>query len=107
MAKTRSATKNRSLTSNPSLNTKCIYDPHSPSDGVRVLVMSFWPRGVARNHVDVWFRELGTAPSLIKEWKAEQISWTEFRRHYRRGLQEPAARQAVVEIRRLLSSKPV
>jgi uncharacterized protein YeaO (DUF488 family) len=89
------------------LTTKCIYDPASPQDGVRVLVMRFWPRGVARKAVNLWFRELGTAPALIQEWKQEKIRWTQFRRGYQKGLQDPAARQAIMEIRKILSEKPV
>jgi uncharacterized protein YeaO (DUF488 family) len=87
--------------------TKCIYDAAFPQDGVRILVMRFWPRVVPKTAVDRWFRELGTAPALIQEWKQEKIRWTEFRRAYQRGLQDPAARQAITEIRKLLSEKPV
>ena len=90
-----------------SLTTKCIYDPRSPQDGMRVLVMTFWPRGVARAAVDLWCRELGTTPALIQEWKKGTIHWMKFRRAYQRGLQDPAARQAVTEIRKLLSEKSV
>ena len=74
---------------------------------MRVLVMRFWPRGVARDRVDLWFRELGTAPALIQAWKQEAIRWPEFRRSYQRSLQDPAARQAITEIRKLLAEKPV
>jgi uncharacterized protein YeaO (DUF488 family) len=90
-----------------SLTTKCVYDPRSPGDGLRLLVMRFWPRGVARTAVDLWFRELGTTPALIQQWKNGAVRWTEFRRAYQRGLQDPAARQAITEIRKLLSEKPV
>lgn len=90
-----------------SLTTKSIYDPASSEDGLRVLVMRFWPRGVARKAADYWFRELGTTPALIQQWKSGKIQWTQFRREYQRGLQDPAARQAIMEIRKLLSQKPV
>jgi uncharacterized protein YeaO (DUF488 family) len=89
------------------LATKCIHDPRSPEDGLRVLVMRFWPRGVARDRVDLWLREVGTTPELIRQWKTGAIRWTEFRRAYQRGLQDPAARQAITEIRKLLSEKAV
>ena len=88
------------------LKTKRVYDAASPEDGVRILVMRFWPRGVARTAVDFWFRELGTSPSLIKKWKGGAIRWTEFRRAYRRELQDPAARQAITEIRKLVDKQP-
>jgi uncharacterized protein YeaO (DUF488 family) len=89
------------------LATKSVYDPVSSSDGLRILVMRFWPRGVPRTAVHHWFREVGTTPELIRQWKGGEIRWTEFRRSYLRGLQDPAARQAISEIRKLLSKSAV
>ena len=89
------------------LTTKRVHDAPSPADGTRVLVMRFWPRGVPRAGIHHWFRELGASPELIKQWKQGTITWTEFRRAYRRGLQDPAARQAIAEIRKLLAKSPV
>ena len=90
-----------------SLATKRIYDPACSGDGVRILVMSLWPRGVSRDRVDRWYRELGTAPDLIREWKSGAIRWSEFRRRYRKGLQDPAARQAISEIRAIFTKQAV
>ena len=89
------------------LTTKRVSDPPSPADGTRVLVMRFWPRGVPRAAIHHWFRELGASPELIQKWKQQAVPWTEFRRAYRRGLQDPAARQAITEIRKLLAKSPV
>ena len=89
------------------VTTKRVSDPPSASDGVRILVMRFWPRGVARSAVDQWFRELGTNPALIQRWKQGALRWAEFRRAYQRELQDPAARQAITEIRKLLRKSPV
>ena len=88
------------------LKTKRVYDPPATEDGTRILVMRFWPRGVARTAVDRWLRELGTSPALIQQWKQGAIRWNEFRRAYLRELQDPAARQAITEIRKLLGKKP-
>ena len=89
------------------VTTKRVSDPPSASDGVRILVMRFWPRGVARSAVNQWFRELGTNPALIQRWKQGALRWAEFRRAYQRELQDPAARQAITEIRKLLRKSPV
>ncbi|MDE3055730.1 MAG: DUF488 family protein [Verrucomicrobiota bacterium] len=75
----------------PGIHTqKTIYDPPSPSDGKRILVMRFWPRGVKKStlHLDRWVKELGTESSLIKKWKAGKIEWKEFAREYRKTLRE-------------------
>ena len=89
------------------LTTKSVYDPPSPTDGLRVLVMRFWPRGVRRERVGLWLRELGTSPALIKDWKSGAIQWTAFRRSYQESLRDPAALQAVLKIRKLLAQQPV
>jgi uncharacterized protein YeaO (DUF488 family) len=67
-----------------SVKTKCIYEPASKSDSCRVLVMRFWPRGVSKDKIDIWEKDLGTPPDLIKEWKSGSISWTEFSKQYRK-----------------------
>ena len=38
----------------------------SPEDGTRILIMRYWPRGVKREHVDEWIRELAPSPELLR-----------------------------------------
>lgn len=82
------------------IRTKRVYEPKEPEDGLRLLVMRYWPRGVSKDQVDEWERELGTSKELIKEWKGERISWEEFRARYKdeirekRGLVEKWAERA-------------
>ena len=66
------------------IKTKNIYEPVEPDDGYRVLVMRFWPRGISKNKIDEWEKELGTPPDLIKKWKQGSISWTDFSKQYRK-----------------------
>jgi len=61
---------------------KTIYEPKQKEDGLRLLVMRLWPRGVKKETVDLWMKELGTEPELIKAWKAGKISWAEFSKRY-------------------------
>lgn len=72
------------------IKTKSIYDPKSADDGLRVLVTRYWPRGVKKEAVDIWFKDLGPAPALIKLWKGGEIPWSEFKRSYKKeyGAQE-------------------
>jgi uncharacterized protein YeaO (DUF488 family) len=65
------------------VKVKCIYDKPAAADGYRVLVMRWWPRGVRKDKVDDWQKELGTSPELIKAWKGGRIKWAEFARRYR------------------------
>lgn len=64
------------------IKTKSIYSPRSEDDGVRVLVTRYWPRGVRKDAIDRWFRDLGPTPELIKLWKSGGITWEGFRKEY-------------------------
>lgn len=61
---------------------KRIYDKVESKDGVRILVMRLWPRGVKKSKIDTWMKELGTDVKLIKDWKGGKITRTEFRKRY-------------------------
>lgn len=70
------------------VQTRSIYEPPAVSDGYRVLVMHYWPRGVAKDKIDLWEKQLGTPPELIKQWKAGQITWPKFRRAYLQAIED-------------------
>jgi uncharacterized protein YeaO (DUF488 family) len=65
------------------VRTKRIYDPAEPHDGTRILVMRIYPRGIRRDSFHEWRKELGTAPELIKAWKARKITWAELSRRFK------------------------
>jgi len=65
---------------------KSVHSPADPSDGKRILVMTLWPRGVSKEKVDVWMKELGTPRELIKRYKAGKITWPNYSVEYRSSL---------------------
>ncbi len=90
-----------------SAKTKRIYDPPEPGDGVRVLVMRLWPRGISKEKVHHWFKALGTEPALIKAWKGGKLSWPELRKRYLAGLKDPEAQAQLTELRALAKTETV
>jgi len=64
------------------VKTKCIYEKPDSTDGYRVLVMRYWPRGIRKDTVNRWERELGAPADLITKWKNGSIKWAEFLREY-------------------------
>lgn len=83
------------------MRTKRVYDPPSADDGTRILVMRFYPRGVPRTAFHEWRKELGTAPDLLKSWKAGRITWREFARRFKAQVRrDPAARASLEELAR-------
>ena len=75
---------------------KSVYDLPSKEDGTRILVMRIWPRGVKKERVDIWMKDLGTEKDLIKEWKAGKLDLGEFRKRYLSGL-DNSERRALIE----------
>lgn len=80
------------------IRTKCVYDPPSDSDGRRVLVTRYWPRGVSRDRVDEYVRVLAPSRELVRAYKDGRIEWAAFRDRYLAEMERP---EAVAEVRRL------
>ena len=89
------------------IKLKRAYEPHSASDGTRVLIDRLWPRGVTKKAaaIDHWFRDL--APSTeLRQWFGHDVNrWNEFRRRYTTELKHHG--EQVDELRRLARKGPV
>lgn len=81
------------------LKTKSIYAPPEPGDGVRVLVSRFWPRGVRRDLVQEWCRELSPSPYLLKQYKREDMPWDTFIILYKKEIDTDTGRQAIKDLK--------
>jgi len=81
--------------------TKRVYEPAVAGDGTRVLVMRYWPRGIRREKVSVWLRELAPVIPLLRSYLDGKITWAQYRPRYRAGLKRSEAQEALAEVRRL------
>jgi uncharacterized protein YeaO (DUF488 family) len=61
------------------VKTKSIFQPADTSDGYRVLITRFYPRGVHRSHFDAWASSLSPNPDLLFGYKEGRISWGSFK----------------------------
>ncbi|MGP1272187.1 MAG: DUF488 domain-containing protein [Phycisphaerales bacterium] len=70
------------------ITIKRIYDDPAPSDGFRVLVDRLWPRGVAKDsaQIDEWAKDAAPSNELRKAYHADEISFAEFAKRYRKEL---------------------
>jgi len=59
-----------------------VYDA-APPDGLRVLVMRYWPRGVKRERVDLWLKDAAPSRELLHAYNHEDLDWSTFERRYR------------------------
>ncbi len=64
------------------IRTKRVYDPASDEDGVRLLTMRLWPRGIRKDQVTCWEKELGPSAKLLFGFRDGGVDWEEFERRY-------------------------
>jgi uncharacterized protein YeaO (DUF488 family) len=78
-----------------------VYDP--PDEPYRrLLIMRRWPRGVAKDAVDDWERNLGPSNELLDAYNSDEIEWDEFAARYR---EEMTARPEMLEWVMLAASR--
>ncbi len=79
---------------------KRVYEPASPTDGIRVLVDRLWPRGLKKSdaHLASWMKDLAPTPPLRQWFSHEPERFPEFKRHYTAELK---ANPALPELRKL------
>jgi len=76
-----------------------VYSPALEDDGMRVLVMRTWPRGVGIGRIDVWLKELGPLPELLRGLESRRLSWLAFADAYNRQIETRL--ESVAEIKTL------
>jgi len=86
---------------------KSIYDPKSADDGFRVLVMRYWPRGVGKEKIDVWYKDLGTSRELIKAWKGGKITWPQLKKRYLADLKDEDKQQLIQQLAQLAKTRKI
>ncbi len=71
------------------VKTKRVYDPAEASDGDRILVTRYWPRGISRERLSIteWLRNLAPSKELLRDWKKQRISWEEYTVRYHEEMQ--------------------
>ncbi|MFP3188967.1 MAG: DUF488 family protein [Sulfolobaceae archaeon] len=64
------------------IKVKRVYDPLEKDDGIRILVDRLWPRGIRRDQVDVWLKDVAPSDELRRWYNHEPDKWEEFKKRY-------------------------
>lgn len=64
------------------IRVKRIYEPIDKDDGIRVLVDRLWPRGIGKDKVDLWLRDIAPSDELRRWFNHDPAKWEEFKRRY-------------------------
>ena len=87
--------------------TRRIYEPAAPDDGHRVLIMRLWPRGIRKERVSVWLKELGPVPMLLRAYLDDTITWEQYVPRYLAGLARPEAQAQLAQVDAAAKDGPV
>ncbi|MCH4814700.1 MAG: DUF488 domain-containing protein [Saccharolobus sp.] len=64
------------------IKIKRVYDPIEKDDGIRILVDRLWPRGIGKNKVDLWLKDIAPSDELRRWYGHDASKWDEFKRKY-------------------------
>src|SRR5262245_22207863 len=84
-----------------------VYEAPVAADGTRILIMRYWPRGIRKDRVDVWLRELAPVVPLLRAYLDGTITWAQYVPRYYEGLKRPEAQAALAEARALATRGPI
>lgn len=84
---------------------KRVYEKPVRADGARVLVDRLWPRGVRKQAVHAWLKDLAPSNELRRWFHARPQHWDTFRRRYLKELAGESAAGALEELYRLAETR--
>lgn len=89
------------------IKTKCLWDKPETSDGYRVLITRFWPRGKKKDFVDLWDPDLGPSKKLLLSYKSGEATWEQYDEVYRKERQLEWGKNAIQRLKEIQSQERV
>jgi uncharacterized protein YeaO (DUF488 family) len=86
---------------------KRVYEPPSVDDGTRILVDRLWPRGIAKEKIDLWLKDIAPSDALRRRFHGKPDDWEAFCASYFVELEGAAAQAAASDLRHRLRNGPV
>jgi len=87
------------------IKIKRVYERPERGDGLRVLVDRLWPRGIAKDAIDLWTKDVAPSNELRKWFHHAERNWSEFRARYRKEL--AANKDVLAALRKAIKGKTV
>jgi uncharacterized protein YeaO (DUF488 family) len=86
---------------------KSIYEKPDKSDGVRVLVTQYWPRGISQEAVDEYLRVLAPSRALLHSFKDGILDWNRYSNQYLAEMSGEAQRAEIHRLAKVARSERV
>lgn len=74
---------------------KRVYDPPAETDGTRILVDRLWPRGISKDRIDLWLKDIAPSDALRRQFHGQPEHWDAFCAAYAAELEGEPARTAL------------
>lgn len=87
------------------IKIKRVYEPAERGDGLRILVDRLWPRGVKKDAIDLWLKDIAPSNELRNWFHHEEPKWASFKKKYVKELS--GNKGAVAELRKAAKGKTV
>ncbi len=86
------------------INHKSVYEEKKEDDGKWILVERLWPRGIKKEKIDIWMKEVAPSNEL-RAWYSHDIKkWEEFRTKY---MEELKKNQKIKDLSELIKKDKV
>ena len=81
------------------LKLKRVYEKTEVTDGERILVDRFWPRGIRRSsaNIDIWMKGVAPSNELRKWFSHEQSRGEGFKKRYNKELENNKAFEKLIK----------
>ncbi len=73
------------------IRMKRAWDESEADDGLRILVDRLWPRGMKKEKIDLWMKEVAPSRELRKWFGHDPARWEGFRSRYFAELEQSGA----------------
>lgn len=64
------------------IKVKRVYEPKEMDDGPWILVERLWPRGIKREKIDLWLKDIAPSTELRIWFSHDPAKWEEFQKRY-------------------------
>lgn len=68
------------------IKIKRVYEPKQRADGFRILVDRLWPRGIRKDKINLWLKEIAPTEQLREYYNHEPGRWHDFKSRYTKEL---------------------
>ena len=87
------------------LKTKSIYKSPESEDGTRILISRLYPRGIKKEKIDQWYKDLAPSKELIKKYKGNEIIFEKFLLLYKSEISKNLSSLELIKKLRMCSKK--